>query len=66
MQTTITMQVTKTNETIFKFNTWGAARSFIERTVKIWMIIHGDDELLWVVTPAHAERLVREGYELAE
>jgi hypothetical protein len=57
--------MTATTETIFRFNTMGAAMSFTERATKIWMIILGDDELFWVVTPAHAERLVKGGYELA-
>ena len=60
------MQTTKTGETIFRFNTLGAAKSFTNHAMKIWQIILGDDELLWVVTPAHATKLVRQGYELAE
>lgn len=28
-------------------------------------VIHGDDHLFWVVTPADAERLISVGYELA-
>ena len=60
------MQTTKIGETIFKFNTPWAAKSFSDRAIKIWQIILGDDELFWVVTPAHATRLLRQGYELAE
>jgi hypothetical protein len=60
------MEITKNRETIYKFNTLGAAKSFAYHAPKIWMIIMGDDELFWVVTPAHAERLVKQGYELAE
>jgi ribosomal protein L15E len=60
-----TMQPTEKTETIFKFKTLGMARVFAEHADKIWMVILGDDELFWVVTPAHAERLVRGGYELA-
>ena len=53
------------HETIFKFNTMAAADSFINHAKKIWMIIMGDDELFWVVTPAYATRLMKQGYELA-
>jgi hypothetical protein len=60
------MQITKTKDTIFKFNTFSIATSFINRANKIWMIVLGDDELFWVVTPAHATRLLRQGYELAD
>ena len=60
------MQTTQTGETIFKFNTYGSAMSFVDRAKKIWMIILGDDMLFWVVTPLHAERLLSQGYELAE
>jgi len=59
MQTTITMHVTRTNETIFKFDTWETARSFIDRAVKQgWTVILGDDELYWVVTSSHATKLI--------
>ena len=50
---------------MFKFNTLIAATSFVNRANKIWMIVLGDDELLWVVTPAKAAQLVKQGYELA-
>jgi hypothetical protein len=53
-------------ETIFKFNNLSTAINFIYRAIKMKMIILGDDELFWVVTPAAAERLVRQGYEYAE
>jgi len=48
-----------------KFNTLAMAESFCNRTVKIMMIVLGDDGLFWVVTPAAASRLTRQGYELA-
>ncbi len=51
-------------ETIFKFNNLSTAINFTYRAAK--MIILGDDELFWVMTPAAAERLVRQGYEYAE
>jgi hypothetical protein len=60
------MQMTETGETIFKFNTFGRAKGFTDHATKIMMIILGDDMLFWVVTPAHATRLVSQGYELAE
>ena len=53
-------------ETIFKFNNLSTAINFTYRAIKMKMIILGDDELFWVVTPAAAERLVRQGYEYAE
>ena len=59
------MQTTKAGDTIFKFSNLGLAKSFTYDATKIWIIILGDDEMFWVVTPAHAERLVRQGYELA-
>jgi hypothetical protein len=60
------MQTTQTGETIFKFNTLGGAKAFTDHAFKIWMIVLGDDSLFWVVTPAHAARLLSQGYELAE
>jgi len=41
------------------------ALSFTERCTQIMMIILGDDEKFWVVTPAHATRLIKQGHELA-
>ncbi len=60
------MQTTKISETIYRFSTFWAAKSFADRAVKIWLIILGDDEKFWVVTPTHAAKLLRQGYELAE
>ena len=60
------MQTIQIKETIFKFNTLGTAINFTYRAAKMKMIILGDDELFWVVTPAAGERLVRQGYEYAE
>jgi hypothetical protein len=51
--------------TIAKFNTLGAARRLQERARKIVMLVLGDDDLIWAVTPAVGERLVRAGYEYA-
>ena len=52
-------------ETIYKFSELSNAISFTERCIKIMMIILGDDEKFWVVTPAHSTRLMKQGYELA-
>ena len=52
-------------ETIYKFSELANALSFTERCIKIMMITLGDDERFWVVTPAHATRLMKQGYELA-
>lgn len=60
------MQLTKTGDTIFKFRSLALANAFTEHTYKMWMVILGDDEMFWVVTPGHAGRLLRQGYELAE
>ncbi len=51
---------------MFKFNTLVNAKDFVNRAIKIWMIVLGDDELFWVVTPAQAAKLVKQGYELAD
>ena len=60
------MQVTKTGETIFEFNTLGAARGFTETAKRhCWTIILGDNELFWVVTFRHAAKLIKQGYEEA-
>ncbi|MGB2694774.1 MAG: hypothetical protein WBD55_06245 [Dehalococcoidia bacterium] len=56
----------RTLTTIGKFNTYGAAKSFADRATKIVMLVLGDDGLIWAVTPAVGERLVRAGYEYAE
>jgi hypothetical protein len=51
--------------TTFKFSTYATADSFRNRCVKIMMIVMGDDNMFWVVTPAHGEKLTRQGYEYA-
>jgi hypothetical protein len=58
--------VTKKIETLGKFHHPGMARSFANRCHKIALVVHGDDRLFWVVTPAVGERLVRDGYEYAD
>jgi len=60
------MELTKTRETMFKFNTWGAAASFKDHSTQACIIVLGDDDLFWMVTPSHASRLLKQGYELAE
>jgi len=52
-------------ETIYKFSELATAISFSQRCIKIMMIVLGDDEKFWVVTPAHATGLMKQGYELA-
>lgn len=52
------------HETIYKFHHLGTARAFVDRAIKLWQIVLGDDEMFWVVTPAHAARLERAGYEV--
>jgi len=58
--------MTKKIQTLGKFHHLGNARSFALRCHKIAMIVHGDDMLFWVVTPAVGERLVRGGFEYAD
>ncbi len=52
--------------TIAKFNTLGAAKRHQNHATKIVMLVLGDDDLIWSVTPAVGERLVRQGYEYAD
>jgi len=49
-----------------KFSTQDAAKSYSKHTVKMSMIILGDDERFWVVTPAAASALVKAGFEYAD
>lgn len=51
--------------TTFKFNTLAMAESFTVRAKKIMLIMLGDDELFWVVTPSRAAQLEKLGYEYA-
>ena len=57
--------ITKGEKTMFKFNTLAMAESFTARAKKIMLIMLGDDELFWVVTPRHAAQLEKQGYEYA-
>ena len=47
-----------------KFNSESLARSFRNRTVKMSVIILGDDGKYWVVTMAESVRLWKAGYEV--
>lgn len=58
--------MTQKIETLGKFHDLGTAKSFANRCHKIALIVHGDDLLFWVVTPAVGEHLVRGGYEYAD
>jgi hypothetical protein len=49
--------------TIATFNTPAAAKSFIRNARKSYRLFLGDDELIWVVTMAEGERLLKQGYE---
>ncbi len=62
-------RTTKGNEmksTAFKFSTMASAKAFQARANDIMMIVLGDNDQFWAVTPSDAARLVRGGYELAE
>ena len=49
-----------------KFHSRRAAFSFaFERCVQPLRLIHGDDDMFWVVPPADAARPEAAGYELA-
>lgn len=50
---------------MFKFSNLALAQDFIyKRATKPMRIIMGDDCRFWVLTPARAMKLVRQGYEL--
>jgi hypothetical protein len=50
---------------VAKFRSLALAQSFADRGTKAMMIVLGDDHRFWVTTMAGAQRLVRQGYELA-
>lgn len=50
---------------MLKYSSRKNAESVVANAAKIMMIILGDDEMFWVVTPAVAQKLVAQGYELA-
>jgi len=49
-----------------KFNSYAAAHSFSDGTIKASAVLLGDDGLFWVVSLAQMARLTRAGYELAD
>lgn len=49
-----------------KFKNLGLAQFCSNNTIKMSVIMHGDDNHFWVVNLATMERLVKVGYELAE
>lgn len=51
---------------VSKFNHIATARSFASGCTKIMAILHGDDGLYWLTTPAAARKLSDVGYELIE
>lgn len=50
---------------VAKFSSLALAQSFADRGTKAMMVILGDDSRFWVTTMAGAERLIRQGYEVA-
>ena len=49
---------------IGKFSTLAIARSAMSHTIKMSVLVHGDDEMFWLVTMAEASRLEKQGYEV--
>ncbi len=47
-----------------KFNSESLAQSFSNRTIKMSVIVLGDDGKFWVVTMAHSIRLFKAGYQV--
>jgi len=58
--------VTGTDYKPYRFRDLGSAASFQARCIRPMRIMLGDDEMFWVVTPADAARLERQGFEYAE
>ena len=50
----------------FEFTTYEAAERFTTHCIKLHAIILGDNEKYWVVNFRDAQRLTKQGYELAE
>lgn len=48
-----------------QFSQLHLAQGYIERCVKSMRIILGDNDKYWVVTPAEADRLYKQGYMYA-
>jgi hypothetical protein len=48
-----------------KFTNLANAKSFAKACVKPHLVMLGDDNKFWVVTPADSQRLFKVGYEYA-
>ena len=55
---------TKTATYTYRFRDVALALSFRDRCLRLMRAVLGDDERVWVVTPAEAARLERQGYEV--
>jgi len=55
---------TNTKTYTYRFRDVGVALSFQDRCHRPMRAVLGDDERVWVVTPAEAARLERQGYEV--
>lgn len=50
-------------ELVGRFSDRALARSFLNRTNKIYTAVLGDDNTIWIVKPVDGERLIEMGYE---
>lgn len=50
---------------IYKFDSLALAKTFVDRCLKMHLIVLGDDGKFWVAVPRITERLVKQGYEYA-
>lgn len=48
-----------------QFSTYAVAKSFSERTIKISVVMLGDNGKFWVVNLATMAKLEKQGYEVA-
>lgn len=51
---------------MFKFRTFGATCSFVNRATMLLYIVLGDDGLFWVCSPRQARELEKKGYEILD
>lgn len=58
--------VSAMNSTCAKFSSLANAKNYASRTIKVSVVILGDDELFWVVNMAVASKLIAAGYEIAK
>lgn len=49
---------------MFTFTRYANAKAFVDHAIMIMLIVHGDDDRLWVVTPRDATRMAAQGYEV--